>query len=101
VPSHAHHAGAHFTAAKQILRYLCGTLDYGLLRPSPTSNLIIYTAIDWVGYPDTRRSTSGSIVFLGANLISWSSKRQTVISWSSVEAKYRVVANGVAEASWL
>jgi hypothetical protein len=40
-------------------------------------------------------------VFLGDNLISWSAKRQTVISRSSAEAKYRVVANGVAEDTWL
>jgi hypothetical protein len=40
-------------------------------------------------------------VFLDANLISWSSKCQNVVSHSSVEAKYRAVANGVVEACWL
>jgi hypothetical protein len=40
-------------------------------------------------------------VFLGTNLISWSLKRQNVVSRSSAEAKYRAVANGVAEAYWL
>ena len=39
--------------------------------------------------------------FLGGNLVSWSSKRQPVVSRSSAEAEYRAVANGVAEASWL
>ena len=38
---------------------------------------------------------------LGGNLVSWSSKRQPVVSRSSAEAEYRAVANGVAEASWL
>jgi hypothetical protein len=33
--------------------------------------------------------------------VSWSSKRQPVVSRSSAEAEYRAVANGVAEASWL
>ena len=40
-------------------------------------------------------------VFLGGNLVSWSSKRQPVVSRSSAEAEYWAVANGVAEASWL
>jgi hypothetical protein len=56
----------------RILRYLRGSLDYGhLLRPSLTSELMVYTDTDWVGYPDTRRSTSVYAVFLGANLVSW------------------------------
>jgi hypothetical protein len=92
----------HLTALKRILRYLRGSLDYGLLlRPSPTSELVVYTDADWAGCPDTRRSTSGYAVFLGANLISWAAKWQPVVSRSSAEAEYRAVANGVAEASWL
>jgi hypothetical protein len=92
----------HLTALKRILRYLRGSLDYGLLlRPSPTSELVVYTDADWAGCPDTRRSTSGYVVFLGANLVSWAAKRQHVVSRSSAEAEYRVVSNGVAEASWL
>jgi hypothetical protein len=40
-------------------------------------------------------------VFLGDNLVSWSAKRQTNISRSSVEAEYHAIANGMAEATWL
>jgi hypothetical protein len=60
----------HLTTLKRILRYLRGSLDYGLLRPSPTSELVVYIDVDWVGCPDTRRSTSAYAVFLGANLAS-------------------------------
>jgi hypothetical protein len=92
----------HLTALKRILRYLRGSLDYDLLlRPSPTSELVVYTGADWVGCPDTRRSTSGYTVFLGANLVSWATKRQPVVSPSSTEAEYHTVANDVAEASWM
>jgi hypothetical protein len=92
----------HLTAMKRILRYLQGTSDYGLLLcRSSSSDLIVYTDADWAGCPDTRRFTSGYVVFLGDNLVSWSAKRQTVISRNSAEAEYRVVANGVAEATWL
>jgi hypothetical protein len=40
-------------------------------------------------------------VFLGDNLVSWSAKRQTVVSWFSTEAEYHTIANGVAETTWL
>jgi hypothetical protein len=92
----------HLAAMKHTLRYLWGTLDYGLLlRRFASSELTVYTDVDLAGCPDTRRSTSGYAVFLGTNLVSWSSKRQNVISRSSAEAEYRAVANGVVEACWL
>jgi hypothetical protein len=87
---------------KHILRYLQGTLDFGLLlRRSSSSDLVVYIDADWAGCPDTRRSTSGYAVFLGDNLVSWSAKRQTVVSRSSAEAEYRAVTNDVVEATWL
>jgi hypothetical protein len=92
----------HIGAMKRILRYLQGTLDLGLhLHRTTPADLIVYTDADWAGCPDTRKSTSGYAVFLGDNLISWSSKRQPTVSRSSAEAEYRVVANDVAEATWL
>jgi hypothetical protein len=92
----------HLGAMKRILRYLQGTLDLGLhLHRTTPTDLLIYTDADWARCPNTRKSTSGYAVFLGDNLISWSSKRQPTVSRSSAEAEYRAVANGVAEACWL
>jgi hypothetical protein len=62
----------HLVVAKRILRYLQGTLDFGLVIPrSAPMQLVMYTDADWAGYPDTRRSTSGYAVFLGGSLVSW------------------------------
>nr|GFA69402.1 ribonuclease H-like domain-containing protein [Tanacetum cinerariifolium] len=75
--------------------------------PNPTlyrslvGSLVAYTDADWVGFPTTRRSTSGYCVFLGYNILLWSAKRQHTLSRSSAEAEYRGVANVVAETAWL
>jgi hypothetical protein len=92
----------HLTAMKCILRYLHGTPGYSLLlRHSSSSDLVVYTNADWADCPETRRSMSGYAVFLGDNLVSWSAKRQTVVSRFSAEVEYHAVANGMTEATWL
>ncbi|GKA12808.1 ribonuclease H-like domain-containing protein [Tanacetum coccineum] len=92
----------HFNALKRILRYVRGTVDYGLqLHVSSTTQLTAYTDVDWSGYPVTRRSTSRYCVFLGDNLLSWSAKRHVTLSRSSTEAEYHGVANVVAETAWI
>jgi hypothetical protein len=92
----------HLHLIKRILRYLKGTLDLSLtLSPSKSHTLIAYSGADWAGCPDTRRSTSGFCMFLGDNLISWSSRRQTTVSRSSAEVEYRAVAAAMAESCWI
>ncbi|GJW02424.1 ribonuclease H-like domain-containing protein [Tanacetum coccineum] len=92
----------HLAALKRILCYVRGTLEFGLqLCVSSESSLVAYSNADWAGRPATRRSTSGYCVFLGNNILSWSSKRQPTLSRSSVEDEYRGVANVVAETAWL
>ncbi|GKA92938.1 ribonuclease H-like domain-containing protein [Tanacetum coccineum] len=92
----------HFASLKRILRYVRGTIDFGLqLYVSATTSLVGYTNIDWAGCPSTRMSTLGYCVFLGDNLLSWLAKRQHTLSRSSAEAEYRGVANVAAETAWL
>ncbi|GKB02022.1 ribonuclease H-like domain-containing protein [Tanacetum coccineum] len=91
----------HFFALKWILQYVQGTLDYGLqLFSSTNDSLIAYLDADWAGCPTTRWSTLGYCVFLGNNLLSWSSKHQPTLSRSSA-AECRGVANTVAETCWI
>ncbi|XP_026441917.1 uncharacterized protein LOC113341143, partial [Papaver somniferum] len=92
----------HFMAVKRILRYLKGTLGKGLFLPSTAApTLLAYSDADWGGTPDDSTSTSGSCVFLGTNLISWSSKKQPTVSKSSTEAEYRAMSIATSEVAWI
>ncbi|GJS54689.1 ribonuclease H-like domain-containing protein [Tanacetum coccineum] len=96
------HWEPHLVALKRILRYIRGTVGHVLqLYASSPFSLVGYSHADWAGCRTTRRSTYGYCVFLGNNLISWSSKRQSTLSRSNVEAEYRGVANVVAETVWV
>ena len=80
-------AEVHWEAVKRILRYVKGTLQVGLqICKSSSSGISIFTDADWAGCVDDRRSTSGFAIFVGPNLISWSSKNQPTVSRSSTEA---------------
>jgi hypothetical protein len=92
----------HWTAVKRILRYLKHTLFHGLLiRCHSPAQLHAYSDADWAGCPDDRRSIGGYYIFLGSNLISWSSRKQATVSRSSTEAEYWSLANTTAELQWL
>ena len=92
----------HLSMIKRILHYLKGTLSFSLhIGVGPIQSLVAYSDANWAACPNSRRSTSGYSVYLGDNLISWSSKRQTMVSCSSVEAEYCAVAHVVADCCWL
>ncbi|KAA8537148.1 hypothetical protein F0562_029626 [Nyssa sinensis] len=88
----------HWALVKRILRYLYGTLDEGVIfyRDTPLC-LHAFSDADWDGNPDDFSSTSAYIVYLGRNLISWSSKKQNIVSRSSTEAEYCSVVTTAAE----
>ena len=92
---------AHWTIAKCVLRYLKNTLDFGLFYKPGSFAINTYCDSDWVGDPDDRHSTCGYDVLVGPNLISWSAKKQPVVSKSSTKVEYRCLALVTAEVYWL
>ncbi|XP_020258285.1 uncharacterized protein LOC109834662 [Asparagus officinalis] len=84
----------HYAALIQALQYLHGTIRQSLFSPSDSSlSLHAYSYAGWADDVDTRRSTTGYFIFMGSSLISWHSKRQAIISFSSMESRYRVLAD--------
>nr|GEY42219.1 ribonuclease H-like domain-containing protein [Tanacetum cinerariifolium] len=92
----------HVYAVKRIFRYLRGTVHRGLwyLKDSSVA-LTTFADADHAGCQDTRRSTSGSVQFLGERLISWSSKRQKSAAISSTEAEYIALSGCCAQILWM
>ena len=91
----------HWEAVKRIMRYLKGTMDYELCYRGRSLHLEGYSDADWAGDLDERHSTSGYAYLLNNGAISWSSKKQTCVSLSSMEAEYVACAAAVQEAVWL
>nr|GFC34507.1 uncharacterized mitochondrial protein AtMg00810-like [Tanacetum cinerariifolium] len=92
----------HVHSVKRIFRYLRGTVHRGLRYPKDSSvALTVFADADHAGCQDTRRSTSGSVQFLGERLISWSSKRQKSAAISSMEAEYIALFGCCAQILWI
>ena len=91
----------HLTAAKQILRYLRGTIDYGpKYEANQKINLEGYVDSDWAGSAIDRKSTSGCCFSMGLGVISWFSRKQSCVALSIVVAEY-VACSDSCEVVWL
>ena len=92
----------HMTAVTRILRYLKMTPGKGLFFQRTTKKDIeIFSDADWAGSVTDRRSTSGYCSFVWGNLVTWRSKKQSVVARSSAEAEFRAMAQGICEGIWL
>ena len=94
----------HMTAAKHVLRYLRGTIHQCLqYNHSPTDQLQLtaYSDADWAGCKETRRSTTGYVVMLNGNVISWETKKMSTVALSSTESELAGAVMAVKELQWL
>lgn len=75
----------HQNAAKRIMRYIKGTIDFGLTytRDSRNNMLTGFSDSDLGGYTEDRRSTEGMVFYLNDSLITWVSQKQRCVALSS------------------
>ena len=92
----------HMEAVNRILRYLKMTPGRGLLyKKNDTREVEVFLDADWASDVSNRRSTSGYSSYVWVNLVTWRSKKQSVVSRSSAEAAFRSLAPGIYEGIWM
>ena len=90
----------HLIAVKHILRYLKGTVDYGL-KYEANQKINLEGYVDWEGSAFDRKSTSGCCFSMGSSVISWFSRKQSYVALSTAEAEYVAACSASCEAVWL
>nr|GEW80484.1 hypothetical protein [Tanacetum cinerariifolium] len=84
----------HVSAIKRIFCYLKGTINLGLWYSKDSGfDLTAYSDADHAGCHLDKKSTYGSIQFLGDKLVCWSSKKQNCVSISTAESEYVAVSS--------
>ncbi|RVW58950.1 Retrovirus-related Pol polyprotein from transposon RE1 [Vitis vinifera] len=92
----------HMEAVYRILRYLKLTLGKGLFfEKNQRRDIEVFSDADWAGSVQDRRSTSGYCTYVWGNLVTWRSKKQSVVSRSSAKAEFRAMAHDIGEGIWL
>ncbi|CAM8962873.1 unnamed protein product [Rhodiola kirilowii] len=93
---------SHLLAVKRIIKYVCGTADFGIWYTQDTNpHLVGYCDADWARNAEDRKSTSGGCFFLGNNLVSWFIKKQNSISLSTAEAEYIAARSSCTQLLWM
>jgi Reverse transcriptase (RNA-dependent DNA polymerase)/GAG-pre-integrase domain/Integrase core domain len=92
----------HWNGLMHVIGYIRNTMDYGLTyyRDSDLSP-IAYVDADYGGCRDTRRSTSGYVFIMAGGAVTWSSKRQTTVALSTVEAEYVAMSRCAQQMTWM
>jgi transposase InsO family protein len=91
----------HYKAAISVVKYLSGTTSIGLNYTKGAQSLLGYCDSDLGGDLGARKSTSGYVFMLGGACVSWSSRLQSVVAQSTMEAEYIAASMATKEALWL
>nr|GEU97819.1 retrovirus-related Pol polyprotein from transposon TNT 1-94 [Tanacetum cinerariifolium] len=92
----------HVSAVKRIFRYHKGTINLGLWYLKDSGfDLTAYSDADHAGCHLDRKSTSGSVQFLGDKLVCWSSNKQNYVSISTAQSEYVAVSSCCAQVQWM
>lgn len=91
----------HWLAAKRVLQYLKGTIDYTICYKKSGQPLLGFADADWANCPIDRRSYTGYCFTLAGGPVSWASRKQQTVALSSAEAEYMAIAEATKEAIYL
>lgn len=91
----------HWSAAKRLLRYLKGTINYKLNFVKTRQSLTGYVDADHAGDHSDRKSFTGYVFVLGGAPVSWESKKQHTVALSSAESEYVAMSESCREAVFL
>lgn len=91
----------HWAAAKRLLRYLKGTINYKLRFVKTRKSLNGYVDADHAGDHSDRKSFTGFVYIYGGAPVSWESKKQRTVALSSAEAEYVAMSEACREAVFL
>ncbi|KAJ0536451.1 putative RNA-directed DNA polymerase [Helianthus annuus] len=92
----------HMDIALRLLRYLKQSPGRGVMfRKTDSLDITGFVDSDWGKCLSTRKSVTGFAVYLGDTLISWKSKKQSVVSRSTAEAEYRAMCSATCEIMWI
>ena len=91
---------AHWEAVKRVFWYLSGMRDYALTYGGERHDLTGYTDADGASQ-DHRRAISGYAFLIDGGVISWSSRKQELVTLSTVEAKFMAMTHAAKECIWL
>lgn len=84
------------------MRYLKGTVNYGILyKKGGEEELLAFTDSDYAGDVDDRKSTSGYVFLMSSGAVSWSSRKQLIVTLSTTEAEFVAAAACACQAIWM